>query len=145
MIPRTPHSTTSQLLIVHTTLLPSALSSPSHAVKRHKKTLCNALLYHFKFVPISTQPHPASSSRPRSVSAHTILLWRVRRLTGTALEGLSEEEKLDLVVDGQHTGTGDTTENVGTSTLEERLDTLSGDDLATGIKGRLVLDGLCVD
>jgi hypothetical protein len=58
------------------------------------------------------------------------------------LEGLSEDEELGLVVNGQHTGTGNTTENVGTSTLEERLDTLSGDDLATGIEGRLVLDGL---
>jgi hypothetical protein len=67
------------------------------------------------------------------------------RLTRTALEGLSEEEKLDLIIDGQHTGTGNTTENVGTSTLEERLDTLSGDDLASGIEGRLVLNGLCGD
>ena len=72
----------------------------------------------------------------------TILLGRVRRLAGTALEGLSEEEKLDLVVDGEHTSTGDTTENVGTSTLEERANTLSGDDLASGIDGGLVLDGL---
>jgi hypothetical protein len=72
----------------------------------------------------------------------TILFGKARRLAGTALEGLSEEEKLDLVVDGQHTSTGDTTENVGTSTLEERLDTLSGDDLATSIEGTLVLDGL---
>ena len=70
-------------------------------------------------------------------------MWRSeKRLAGTALEGLSEEEKLDLVVDGQHTSTGDTTENVGTSTLEERLETLLGDNLATSIHGRLVLDGL---
>jgi hypothetical protein len=58
------------------------------------------------------------------------------------LEGLSEEEELGLIVDGQHTGTGNTTENVGTSTLEERLNTLSGDNLATGIERGLVLDGL---
>lgn len=57
-------------------------------------------------------------------------------------ELLAEHEELDLVVDGQHTSTGDTTENVGTSTLEERLDTLLGNDLAGGIEGRLVLDGL---
>jgi hypothetical protein len=58
------------------------------------------------------------------------------------LEGLSEHEHLGLVVDGQDTSTGNTTEDVGTSTLEERLDTLLGDDLATSVDGRLVLDGL---
>jgi hypothetical protein len=47
-----------------------------------------------------------------------------------------------LIVDGQNTGTGDTTENVGTSTFEERLNTLLGNDLATSIEGRLVLDSL---
>lgn len=46
-------------------------------------------------------------------------------LTGTTLVGLAEHEELDLVVDGQHTSTGDTTEDVGTGTLEERADTLS--------------------
>ena len=61
------------------------------------------------------------------------------------LEGLSEDEELSLIVDGQHTGTCNTTENVGTSTLEERLDTLLGDDLATSVDGRLVLDGLEID
>jgi len=39
-----------------------------------------------------------------------------------------------LIVDGEHTSTGDTTEDVGTSTLEERLDTLSGDDLVESIQ-----------
>jgi hypothetical protein len=58
------------------------------------------------------------------------------------LEGLAEHQDLHLIVDGQDTGTGDTTENVGTCTLEERLEALLGDDLATGIEGRLVLDGL---
>jgi hypothetical protein len=47
-----------------------------------------------------------------------------------------------LIVDRQHTSTGDTTENVGTSTLEERPNTLFGDDLTASIQGRLVLDGL---
>lgn len=61
------------------------------------------------------------------------------------LEGLAEHEELGLVVDGQDTGTGNTTEDVGTSTLEEGLDTLAGDDLATSVDGRLVLDGLKVD
>jgi hypothetical protein len=67
-----------------------------------------------------------------------------RRLTRSTLELLAEEDELDLVVDGEHTSTGNTTEDVSTGTLEERLDTLSGDDLATGIEGRLVLDGLHV-
>lgn len=49
------------------------------------------------------------------------------------LEGLSEHQDLHLIVDGQNTSTSDTTENVGTSTLEERFDTLLGDDLTTSI------------
>jgi hypothetical protein len=62
-----------------------------------------------------------------------------------SLELLAEHDELGLVVDGEHTSTGNTTEDVGTSTLEERLHTLSGDDLATSIEGRRVLDGLRVD
>lgn len=55
---------------------------------------------------------------------------------------LAEQDQLNLVVDGEHTGTGNTTEDVGTSTLEQGLDTLGSDDLAGGIHGGLVLDGL---
>lgn len=58
------------------------------------------------------------------------------------LEGLAEHQDLHLIVDGEHTSTGNTTEDVGTGTLEERLEALLGDDLATSIEGRLVLDGL---
>lgn len=58
------------------------------------------------------------------------------------LEGLAEKEDLELVVDREHTSTGDTTEDVGTGTLEERLDTLAGDNLLGGIERVLVLDGL---
>ena len=65
-----------------------------------------------------------------------------KSLAGTTLEGLSEHEELDLIVDGEHTGTGDTTEDVGTSTLEERSRTLSGEDLTGGIERALVLDSL---
>jgi hypothetical protein len=65
-----------------------------------------------------------------------------RRLTRSTLELLAEHEELGLVVDGQDTGTGNTTEDVGTSTLEERLDTLGGDNLAGSVHGTLVLDGL---
>lgn len=63
-------------------------------------------------------------------------------LTRATLEGLSEEKDLELIVDGQDTGSGNTTENVGTSTLEERLDALLGDDLASSVYGTVVLDGL---
>src|SRR6478735_11144635 len=62
--------------------------------------------------------------------------------TNRLLEGLAEEEDLELIVDGEDTSTGNTTENVGTSTLEERLDTLLGDNLAGSVHGVLVLDGL---
>lgn len=64
-----------------------------------------------------------------------------RRLRAT-LEGLAEHEELDLVVDGQDTSAGNTTEDVGTSTLEEGLGALLGDDLGSSVEGRLVLDGL---
>lgn len=66
----------------------------------------------------------------------------MKRLAGTTFEGLSEEEELELIVDGQHTSTGDTTQDVGASTLEQGLDTLLGDDLLEGIEGRSILDGL---
>lgn len=58
------------------------------------------------------------------------------------LELLAEKEHLGLVVDGQDTSTGNTTEDVSTGTLEEGLDTLLGDDLAGSIHGGGVLDGL---
>lgn len=78
-------------------------------------------------------PHPQITSPPP-----TYRLYNPYYL----LEGLAEHQDLHLIVDGQHTSTGDTTENVGTSTLEERSETLLGNDLATSIEGRLVLDGL---
>lgn len=58
------------------------------------------------------------------------------------LEGLAEKQDLELIIDGQHTGTGNTTQDVGTSTLEQGLDALLGDDLLEGVEGRGVLDGL---
>lgn len=60
----------------------------------------------------------------------------------STLEGLSEKDELELIVDGQDTSTGNTTENVGTSTVEQRLNTVLGDNLAGSIEGVLVLDGL---
>jgi len=63
-------------------------------------------------------------------------------LTRSTLEGLAEEDQLKLIVDRQDTGTGNTTEDVGTSTVEQRLDTVGGNDLAGSVEGGLVLDGL---
>lgn len=54
---------------------------------------------------------------------------------------LAEHELLELVVERQDTGTGNTSEDVGSGTLEERLDTLLGDDLRTGVDHRLVVNG----
>ena len=70
------------------------------------------------------------------------VVHRDGHLAGTTLEGLAEHEDLELIVDGEHTSTGNTTEDVGTSTLEQRLDTLLGNNLVEGIEGALVLDGL---
>lgn len=50
--------------------------------------------------------------------------------------------RIHTIVDGQHTGTSDTTEDVGTSTLEEGSDTLSSHDLLGSVEGALVLDSL---
>ena len=68
------------------------------------------------------------------------VVWQGWRLARATLEGLSEDEELELVVDRQDTSTGDTTENVGTSTLEERLDTLLGNDLRAGVEHGLVVN-----
>ena len=67
---------------------------------------------------------------------------RLRLGASHLFELLSEHEELHLVVERQDTSTSDTTEDVGTSTLEERLDTLLGDNLGSGIDRGLVLDGL---
>lgn len=80
--------------------------------------------------PALNYPFPSFSSR------------KIGRLTGTTLVGLAEHDKLDLVVDGQDTGTSNTTEDVGTSTLEEGLNTLLSNDGAESVEGRVVLDGL---
>jgi hypothetical protein len=54
---------------------------------------------------------------------------------------LSEHELLHLVVEGQDTGTGNTSEDVGSGTLEERLDTLLGNNLGSSVEHGLVVDG----
>jgi hypothetical protein len=63
---------------------------------------------------------------------------RLARSTGV---DLAEHDLLELVVEGQHTSTSNTTENVGASTLEQRLGALLGDDLGPGVKHGLVVGG----
>jgi len=57
-------------------------------------------------------------------------------------EGLAEHEQLHLIVDGEHTSAGHTTEDVRTSALEERLHAFLSNDLPAGVDRGLVLDGL---
>ena len=52
------------------------------------------------------------------------------------------ENLLELVVHGQDTGTGDTTEDVCASTLEERGDTLLGNDLSSTVEHARVVGSL---
>ncbi len=56
-------------------------------------------------------------------------------LSRSTLEGFSEHEKLDLIIDGKHASTSDTTKDVSTSALEHGFDTLVRNDLAGGIQG----------
>ena len=81
-------------------------------------------------------------SRNLVLHHHHLLLHPQVYSTTSLFEGLAEEDDLELIVDGQNTSTGNTTEDVGTGTLEERLDTLLGDDLAGSVHGTVVLDGL---
>lgn len=65
-----------------------------------------------------------------------------RGLAAARAIGLAEDEDLQLVVTGKHTSASNGTEDVGTSTLEEGLDTLLLDDLGEGVGRAPVLDGL---
>ena len=62
-------------------------------------------------------------------------------LTRTSRELLSEQEELDLIVTGNGTSTGNSTENVGTSTLEQGLVSFLLQDFSSALQGRRVLDG----
>lgn len=64
-----------------------------------------------------------------------------RRLSRATRVDLAEHELLELVVEREDTSTGDTSEDVGAGTLEERLDALLGNDLAGGVHHVLVVDG----
>ena len=63
-------------------------------------------------------------------------------LTRSALEFLAEEKELNLIVDGENTGTSDTSQNVGACALEQRPDALLGNDLASSVHRGRVFDSL---
>jgi hypothetical protein len=83
-------------------------------------------------VPIPVPSYFLSPSSPLLNSARRTHLFEL----------LAEQDELNLVIDGKHTSTSNTTEDVSTGTLEEGLDTLLGGDLAGSIEGGAVLDGL---
>ena len=61
-------------------------------------------------------------------------------LTRTTRVDLAEHDLLELVVERQDTSTSNTTEDVGTRTLEERLHALLGNDLRAGVEHGLVVN-----
>lgn len=63
-----------------------------------------------------------------------------RKRTHTTGVDLAEHDLLELVVERQHTSASNTTENVGTGTLEERLGTLLGNDLRASVEHGLVVN-----
>ena len=84
-----------------------------------------------------SHPLPPTTAYPRRppLLPPSLLLIRTKQLASCSLELLAEHEELGLIVDGEHTRTGHTTEDVGTRTLEERSDTFLGDDLSSGVHG----------
>ena len=71
----------------------------------------------------------------RTTSTPALFAKTMLSKRGSSLvELLAKQEQLSPIVDGQHTGTGDTTENVGSGTLEERADTFLGNDLRTRVE-----------
>jgi len=61
-------------------------------------------------------------------------------LAPTSRVNLAEHDLLELVVERQHTSTGNTTENVGASTLEEGFGTFLSNDLGTSVEHGLVVN-----
>jgi len=89
-------------------------------------------LLRFRLSDTLNRIHPG-----RKPCSHTL----ARSTRSTHGVDLAEHELLELVVKRQDTGTGNTSEDVGSGTLEERLDTLLGDDLRSSVDHRLVVDG----
>jgi len=56
------------------------------------------------------------------------------------LELLTEHPDLEVIVTREDTSTGNSTEDVSTSTLEERLGTFLGNDLTESVERRVILD-----
>lgn len=127
-------ATTSSSVPCHRPLPLTPLSNQSRAIRLATLPLAHTVC--------NLDWHAAHSLPLYFFRVSGLTLAEAKRLAGATLELLAEHEQLRLVVDGQHTGTGDTTENVGTSTLEERAHTLLSNDLLRGVDGRLVLDGL---
>ena len=64
----------------------------------------------------------------------------VKKVVGRRLAAHLDVEGLDFVGTGEDTSTGNTTEDVGTSTLHQGHETLSLDNLDTAVQGGLVVD-----
>jgi len=85
------------------------------------------------------------SSLPTKSETKKILLcnrFGLMSLTASITEFLSEDEDLQLIITSQDTSTGNGTENIGTSTLEEGFNTFLFDDHIEGLEGARVLNSL---
>jgi len=75
-----------------------------------------------------------------SIAAHNMIMYlSINKVLHLVLR--SEHEDLELIVTRKDTSTSNGTENVSTSTLEERLVTLVLDDFTEAVEGGVVLDG----
>jgi len=75
-----------------------------------------------------------------SIAAHNMIMYlSINEVLHLVLR--SEHEDLELIVTRKDTSTSNGTENVSTSTLEERLVTLVLDDFTEAVEGGVVLDG----
>jgi len=147
---------TKDLPKIHTNVLPATRTESSKRavytmmMRRSNTTYCS--LFRFASIPSMSTPHThtptpllPSTTIPKdelTESTNFVCLMNshprcenVICLTGTSRELLSEHDQLNLIIDGEHTGTSYTTEDVGTSSLEERLGSLSGNNLLESIEG----------
>ena len=66
-------------------------------------------------------------------------VWCIGTQRDLSVDGL-DVERLDEVETGEDTSAGDTTENVGTITLEEGGDTLVSENLSTAVESGFVVN-----
>jgi hypothetical protein len=95
---------------------------------------------YFTQIDVLKPPMPLRTMNAMNDSLLNERVWTTQSTRSTRVN-LAEHNLLELVVKRQDTSTGDTTKDVGTSTLEERLVTLAGDDLAVAVEHGLVVDG----